>query len=317
MPSFSYSLGEVCGVKRTEKNGWKRRAKIVICAVCLAAGICLLLEEVFDFEPATVFGGERKPLILIDPGHGGIDGGAESSGGICEKDINLKISLMLREKLEDYDIDVMMTREEDRGLYTGVKNDGTEEMEIEGKRSIRSLKSEDLNQRKKMADKLEPDAFVSIHLNSFRQDRSARGAQVFFSPGADEKTGEQSRQLAELIQQAFREQSDGVNQRQAMRKNDVLIMKNARVPTVIAECGFLSNLNEAFLLTDEAYQKELAESIKKGILLYLGIDEEKERNAEKEDSEGSADSGAGVRIVDSADSSGGNNAENPGKKASV
>ncbi len=314
MSAFSYSLGEVYGVKRTEKNRFARTAKIVICAVCLAAGICLLMEELFGFDPVTVFGGERKPLILIDPGHGGIDGGAESSGGVCEKDINLKISLLLREKLEDYDIDVVMTREEDRGLYTGVKNDGTEEMEIEGKRSIRSLKSEDLSSRKKMADKLEPDAFISIHLNSFRQDRSVRGAQVFFSPGADEEIGGKSRQLAELIQQAFREQSGGVNQRQAMRKNDVLIMKNARVPTVIAECGFLSNLNEVSLLTDEAYQEELAESVKKGILLYLGIDEEKDGKGGSEDSEGS---GADVRIVDSAEKSGGSRTENPEKEASV
>lgn len=257
-----------------------RRARAVLLTLGIASGICLMIQQLFSFEPLWVFGVEEKPLVLIDPGHGGIDGGAENASGTCEKDINLAISRMLKEKLEEYDIRVEMTREEDRGLYTGVKNDGTEDMEIEGRRSIRSLKAEDLNARCDMMNDLEPDVFISVHLNSFKQDRSVCGAQVFFSPGDSQETGERSRQLAELIQQEFREQSGGVNQRTAMRKNDVLILKNARVPAVIAECGFLSNLSEAALLTEESYQQELAESMKKGILAYLGIEEQNGGSAE-------------------------------------
>ncbi len=260
-----------------------RRIKIIFFAVCFAAGGCLLMQQIFSVEPLTVFGIEEKPLILIDPGHGGIDGGAENASGTCEKDINLAISFLLKEKLEPYGVDIKMTREKDEGLYTGVKNDGTDDMEIEGHRSIRSLKTEDLNARRDMAQDLEPEAFISIHLNSFKQDRSVCGAQVFFSPGSTQEIGERSRQLAELIQKAFREQSGGVNDRTAMRKNDVLIMKNASVPTVIAECGFLSNQNEAALLVKAEYQEQLAEAMKQGILAYLGIDEnEAEKSGDSE-----------------------------------
>lgn len=106
------------------------------------------MQQIFSVEPLTVFGIEEKPLILIDPGHGGIDGGAENASGTCEKDINLAISFLLKEKLEPYGVDIKMTREKDEGLYTGVKNDGTDDMEIEGHRSIRSLKTEDLNARR-------------------------------------------------------------------------------------------------------------------------------------------------------------------------
>ena len=263
-----------------------RRMRAVFLTLCFTAGICLLIQQFFSFEPLSVFGIEEKPLVLIDPGHGGIDGGAENASGTCEKDINLAISRMLKEKLECYDIRVKMTREKDKGLYTGVKNDGTADMEIEGRRSIRSLKTEDLNARRDMMDDLKPDVFISIHLNSFKQDRSVCGAQVFFSSGDSQETGERSRQLAELIQQEFRDQSGGTNQRAAMRKNDVLIMKDAGVPAVIAECGFLSNRSEAALLTKESYQQELAESMKRGILAYLGIEEGSGNTTEKEGSGG-------------------------------
>ena len=276
-----------------------RRVRAVLLTLCIAAGICLMIQQLFSFEPLWVFGVEEKPLVLIDPGHGGIDGGAENASGTCEKDINLAIGKMLKEKLEEYDIRVKMTREEDKGLYTGVKNDGTEDMEIEGRRSIRSLKAEDLNARCDMMNDLEPDVFISVHLNSFKQDRSVCGAQVFFSPGGSQETGERSRQLAELIQQEFREQSGGANQRTVMRKNDVLILKNARVPAVIAECGFLSNLSEAALLTEESYQQELAESMKKGILAYLGIEEESRGSEEAGNVDGSGKGDKNEKIVTS------------------
>lgn len=123
--------------------------QLAVFVICMVIAAYFVAQKICSGEPLSVFGIEEKPMILIDPGHGGIDGGAENSAGICEKDINLAISKMLAEKLEAYDVTVELTREEDRGLYTGVKNDGTDQMEIEGKRSIRSLKSEDLSERKK------------------------------------------------------------------------------------------------------------------------------------------------------------------------
>lgn len=248
-------------------------AQVAVFVICMVIAAYVFAQRICSGEPLSVFGIEERPMILIDPGHGGIDGGAENASGTCEKDINLAISKMLAESLKPYDVTVKLTREEDKGLYTGVKNDGTDEMEIEGKRSIRSLKSEDLHERKKMADELDPDIFISIHLNSFKQDRSVFGAQTFYTSGSSEAIGEKSRQLAELIQKELVSQIDNGNDRTAMNKNDVIIMKNAKVPTVIAECGFLSNMNEASQLVKTEYQEKLAECIKKGILEYLGIDE--------------------------------------------
>lgn len=248
--------------------------QLAVFVICMVIAAYFVAQKICSDEPLSVFGIEEKPMILIDPGHGGIDGGAENSAGTCEKDINLAISKMLAEKLEAYDVAVKLTREEDRGLYTGVKNDGTDQMEIEGKRSIRSLKSEDLNERKKMAEELDPDIFISIHLNSFKQDRSVFGAQTFYTSGSSEAVGEKSRQLAELIQKELVTQIDNGNDRTAMNKNDVIIMKNAKVPTVIAECGFLSNMNEASQLVKSEYQEKLADAIKKGILEYLNMEEE-------------------------------------------
>ncbi len=267
-------------MEKEKMRGRLRMAQTAVFVICMLIAACLFAQKICSGQPLSVFGWEKKPLILIDPGHGGIDGGAENAAGTCEKDINLAIGKMLAEKLEPYDVDVKLTREEDCGLYTGVKNDGTDEMEIEGKRSIRSLKSEDLSERKKMAEKLDADVFISIHLNSYKQDRSVYGAQTFYTSGGNEAVGEKSRQLAELIQNQFVTQIDNGNDRVAMNKNDVIIMKNAKVPTVIAECGFLSNMNEASQLIKSDYQETLADAIKKGILEYLDIDEELPEPAE-------------------------------------
>ncbi len=235
------------------------------------------------FGAMGVFAKGDAPVVLIDAGHGGIDGGAVSADGVSEKDINLNISILLKEILKGYDIDVQMTREEDKGLYTGVKNDGTDEMEIEGKRSIRSLKAEDLNVRRDMADAVRADAFVSVHLNSYRADRSVFGAQTFYTTDCDDEVGERSRNLAEAIQKFLISDIDNGNERAAMKKNDVLIMKNAGCPTVIVECGFLSNASEARLLESEDYQQKLAEAISRGILEYLGIEEKKAEPDKKDD----------------------------------
>lgn len=259
-------------LKSEKRRVWIRRAKALAVIFCLLAGSFLLADRICSGGPLFVFGRE-EPLVLLDPGHGGIDGGAENPSGICEKDINLAICLKLRKKLEAYDVRVEMTRETDRGLYTGVENDGTDEMRIDAERSIRSLKTEDLNARRDMADSIRPDLFLSVHLNSFKQDRSVHGAQTFYTSGNSESVGEKSRRLAQLIQDSFLSLIDDGNTRTPMNKNDVLIMKNAKVPTVIAECGFLSNRREAAQLVKEEYQDLLAEAMKKGVLSYLGIEE--------------------------------------------
>lgn len=225
------------------------------------------LSGAFDGTPASgLF--KKEPVVLLDPGHGGIDGGAESADGECEKNINLNICFKIRDALENNGVKAVMTRESDCGLYS------------EGKSSVRSKKSEDLRARLDMSYKLQPNAFVSVHLNSYREDRSVFGAQTFYTTAGDAAVSEMSRVLAEKIQALLVSYIDNGNMRTAMGKNDVLIMKEARYPTVIAECGFLSNAEEAKLLQTDEYQSKIARAIADGILGYLGI-EKKADTADK------------------------------------
>lgn len=301
------SGAEAAGKSINKRNRRIAASAAILFAICTGFGVRTVsgdnLTEVFAgtptgdfidkvtgvFRSVSVFSKDKGPVVIIDAGHGGIDGGAVSASGVSEKDINLGISKFIEEILNDYDIDVVMTREEDKGLYTGVKNDGTDQMEIEGKRSIRSLKAEDLHARRDLADSLGADAFVSIHLNSYKADRSAFGAQTFYTTSCSEDIGERSRDLAERIQAFLLSDIDNGNDRTALKKNDVVIMKNAGCPTVIVECGFLSNAAEAELLGSEDYQQTLASAVSRGILSYLGIDE-KSVSEEKE-------YGSGMKIV--------------------
>lgn len=217
------------------------------------------LAEVFDGTAVPNLL-KREPVVLLDPGHGGIDGGAESADGECEKNINLNICFKVRDILDQNGIRVVMTRESDCGLYS------------DGKSSIRAKKTEDLRARLDMSYKLKPDAFVSVHLNSYREDRSVFGAQAFYTSEGDEGVCEMSRVLAEKIQALLVSYIENGNTRTAMAKGDVLLMKEARYPTVIVECGFLSNAEEAELLQTDEYQDTVSRAIADGILGYLGIE---------------------------------------------
>lgn len=259
-----------------------RKLRLTAIAVCVgfligAAGrLCAAQYGSFGTAFAGAFGdtalagfikNREKPVVLLDAGHGGIDGGAQSADGVCEKDINLSICMKIRDILEENGVCVEMTRESDCGLYSDEKS------------SVRSKKSEDLHARLDMSYKLMPDAFVSVHLNSYREDRSVFGAQTFYTSSAETEVSEMSRVLAEKIQALLTAYIENGNTRVAMEKNDVLLMKYAKVPTVITECGFLSNAAEAEALQTEEYQDKIARAVADGILGYLGI--EKKTDGEK------------------------------------
>ena len=138
---------------------------------------------------------ENNKVIVIDPGHGGIDGGAKSENGVIEKDINLSISLKTKAALESKGYKVIMTRSEDVGLYT------------EGKK-VREKKIEDLGNRVKIKKENKCDAFISIHQNMFPQ-KNCKGAQVWSA------NNEPSQKLGKIIQQKFKEEVDQNNKREA------------------------------------------------------------------------------------------------------
>lgn len=185
----------------------------------------------------------RRNLVVLDPGHGGRDPGKVGGQGEQEKDINLAISLKVKERLEKDGMEVVMTREKDVMLAD---------------EDASNKKLEDLNNRISIINERQPAVAVSIHQNSY-SDASVKGAQVFYFTHSDK-----GKQAAEAMQKELLE-FDQENTRKIKANDTYYLLKKTEVPTVIVECGFLSCPEEAALLTDEAYQKKLAEAIAKGI----------------------------------------------------
>lgn len=194
---------------------------------------------------------ENNKVIVIDPGHGGIDGGAKSENGVIEKDINLSISLKIKAALESKGYKVIMTRSEDVGLYT------------EGKK-VREKKIEDLGNRVKIKKENKCDAFISIHQNMFPQ-KNCKGAQVWSA------NNEPSQKLGRIIQQKFKEEVDQNNKREAkVAKKEYKILNDGyEGASVIVECGFLSNPEECELLGKEDYQNKIANTLVNAIDEYF------------------------------------------------
>lgn len=211
--------------------------------------IIISLTAIILLVTSTYVSASEK-VILIDPGHGGIDGGAKSKAGTIEKDINLAISKCLKEELQAKGYKVEMTREEDIGLYDKAQK-------------IKEKKSEDLLNRCKKKKEVNCDVFISIHQNSFPQSKYY-GAQVWHA------NNEKSKVLADIIQNSLKENIDKNNNRVAKNAEDKykILRDGNEGANVIVECGFLSNEAEDAKLNTPEYQKKLAEAIAKGVDAY-------------------------------------------------
>lgn len=205
---------------------------------------------------------KNKKIIVLDSGHGGVDSGKVSVLGEYEKDINLAIAVKLRDMLIAGGYEVVMTRNDDEGLYS------------EGSSN---KKTEDLKKRCEIIDSSGAVFAISIHQNSYHEG-NVKGAQVFYY-----KASEEGKLLAQTIQDAMKEKLDKTNKRQAKSNGDYYLLKNTKVPTIIVECGFLSNYEEAKKLSDDSYQKKVAQAIYIGIEQYLEND-----NDNKEDKRNTA-----------------------------
>ena len=188
------------------------------------------------------------PCIVIDAGHGGIDPGKIGINNALEKDINLEIALKLEKKLEDAGIKIVMTRTDDTGLYS---------------ESSTNKKVEDMQERCKLIAESEPVFTVSIHQNSYVTE-DIKGAQVFYYGQS-----EVGKELAETLQESLISLVDPDNHRQAKANESYYLLKKTTSPTVIVECGFLSNSEEAALLVSSDYQDTLVDAIYQGIFTYL------------------------------------------------
>lgn len=211
----------------------------------------LLIVAIGD-KTVTVFHQQRSVsrsnVIIIDPGHGGEDGGATSCTGILESHINLEITHRLDALCHLLGFETKMVRTEDISVYT----EGT---------TIASKKASDLRNRVQMVNHMPNAILVSIHQNTFIDQRYS-GAQVFYA-----KT-EGSRELAQLIQHRMT-YIDKTNRRQEKQADHVYLMNHIQKTGVLIECGFISNPSEEQKLRSAEYQKKLCAVIATSLQTYL------------------------------------------------
>ena len=190
-------------------------------------------------------------IVLLDPGHGGKDAGASANGAV-EKELNLEIARLVQGYIEEGGGTAILTRTEDKDTSDPNRAAGT------------SWKMSDLKSRKKDIENFKADAFVSIHMNKFGQSKY-RGAQVFYTAESEE-----SKILGETLQCSVRDILDDGNTREAKpSKNAIYVLKGNTVPSALIECGFLSNTEEAQLLSDPDYRRRVAWGIYIGIVRFF------------------------------------------------
>ena len=212
--------------------------------------IFMFLIALLTFTIPKAYNSELDPLVIIDPGHGGEDGGAVGKSGVVEKDINLKISLALRDILHLMGYDTIMTREKDKAIY--------DEEAIK----LRQKKRSDLKNRLSIIHKNSGDnsIFISIHQNKFPNEKYS-GTQIFYSSNNPE-----SEELALKIRENIVSKLQKNNEREIKEsKSGIFLLKKSNIPSVVVECGFLSNAEEEKKLNDNVYQKQLALCISMGI----------------------------------------------------
>lgn len=193
-------------------------------------------------------------VIVVDPGHGGEDPGKVGINDVLEKDLNLQIAKKVKKLLEEAGIKIVMTRTNDK---------------------VPDAKKEDLNQRVQLINDTKPKLALCIHQNSY-PDAKIKGAQVFYhtiTPEAED--------AASIVQEQLRT-VDPTNTRQIKENDTYFMLKNCQVPTIIVECGFLTNPEEAAKLTQEEYQDQIAQAICEGVVKWLNGDGEGEAESGQE-----------------------------------
>ncbi|MGN0279039.1 MAG: N-acetylmuramoyl-L-alanine amidase [Lachnospiraceae bacterium] len=235
-------------MKEKTPEEYERLIRTILLALMLVSvyfiirgGARLTASRKIEAEPA-------RPCVVIDAGHGGADPGKVSVDGSLEKDINLEIAKKLQQFLIMEDVDVVLTRESDDGLYD---------------ENTSNKKVQDMKNRVQIIEEKKPALTVSIHQNSYHEEY-VHGAQVFYYANS-----EKSKELAERIQQVMTLHLDKQNTRQAKANDSYYLLKKTSSPIVIVECGFLSNYEEAQKLSSDLYQEKVAWAVHLAVLQYL------------------------------------------------
>lgn len=224
----------------------KKRIEIIMAVILLVTAAVIApksAQYVMNMKAKTA-----ETCICIDVGHGGSDPGKVGTQGTKEKEINLQIALKLRDRLEKEGIEIVMTREDDADLADA---------------GASSQKVSDMRNRVKMIEEADPVATISIHQNSYT-DSSVKGAQTFYYGESAE-----GKLLAEILQKSLIQNLDPSNHREAKANESYYLLKKTPTPTVIVECGFLSNPEEETKLRQEDYQDVIVEAVCEGLLEYL------------------------------------------------
>ncbi len=231
------------------------RRRVWVLIFVLVASAAVLAYETFasdrDFFMPEPLGGVK---VVIDPGHGGPDGGA-SSGEVVESSINLAIAKNLEKELKSKGATVIMTRTKE-GDALAERQPGEEFP------SIRARKMADLKLREEIALDEKPDMFLSVHVNAVPEEKW-RGAQVFYHAEGHPD----SERLAKAVQASFTETIE--TDREALAVRQVYLLKKVPTPAVLIETGFISNPEEKALLTDAGYQKKVAAAIAEGVSEFM------------------------------------------------
>ena len=225
----------------------KREIEMVMAVFFIAIS---LLASVWGVSVVSAKKTASHLKVVIDPGHGGSDPGKVAVDGSLEKDINLAIAQKLGAYLEKQGVEVYYTRESDC------------------ERANRYLsRAKDLQKRCQIVENVDPDVTISIHQNSY-SDAGISGAQVFYY-----STSEKSRLLAEQLQEKLISMVDPTNHRAAKANDSYYMLRKTVSPTVIVECGFLSNEKECKKLQEEKYQDKIVEAIYQGIVTFAQMQE--------------------------------------------
>ncbi len=229
-------------------------SSLLIFSLCVFSGISAIeteIESVFSaLSPDFV------PIVILDAGHGGEDGGAVAFDGTLEKDLNLSMTEKISLFFDLFGINYITVRTED--ISVGDTSLST----------IRERKASDIYKREDIINSNDNSVLLSIHMNKFEIEKYS-GTQVFYGPN-----NEYSSVLADMIQASVRSslQSDN-NRKTKSATKDIYLLHNTSHVAVMVECGFLSNFNELTLLKDCNYQKQLSYFIVKGLINYNNLKE--------------------------------------------
>lgn len=225
---------------------------VIIISFCLFLIYYTAENSIIASGDGGNFSFEREITVIVDAGHGGIDGGAVAADGTLEKDINLSIAMYLNSYLSAFGIKTKLTRSEDISIHSPRAE------------TTREKKVSDIHNRMKIMDDTDNCIFLSVHQNSYT-DPKYSGTQVFYSPNSTI-----SAEIADCIQNSVKNNLQNDNERRIKKSTkDIYLLYNAKKPAVLVECGFMTNKNELELLKTEEYQRKMAFLIATGILDYI------------------------------------------------